>query len=285
MIGTALPAITIYVLFILIGQGYVIVESLGHIPALGFNDISLKAYLSLIKEGQLIKQLAYSLWIAFSASFLSLVIGGGLAFKTVQSKEPHIHKIRLMIGRMGMVLPYLYMVFLLMLFLSKTGLVARVAYTLGWIQAPNDFPDLLYHRSGIGMIMTFVLKGSAFSFVFLLQIFEYINGEYENVARTLGASTFSVFRRVYCPLAKTNIIWVTAILFAYNLGSFEVPYLLGNSRIRVLSSSLYSYYINPIPETIPQAMAMSVLLMVSGLLFGGLYIGMLNLWINKRGGF
>ncbi len=280
-IFAAIPAIMIYVFFIIIGQGYVMIESLGYIPTLGFDTVSIKAYALSFKEGQLLEQLAYSLWVAWGSSLLSLILGGGLAFMTVQSQNVHTRRFRLLIGRMGMVLPYLYMVFLLMLFLSKTGLIARIVYLFGWIEGPNDFPDFLYHRSGIGIMSAFVMKGSAFCFVFLLQIFEDISEEYQEVARTLGASVRTVFRRIYCPLAKSNIIWVTAILFAYNLGSFEVPYLLGNSRIRVLSSELYSTYMNPLPASIPQAMAMSVILMMSGLIFGSLYMVLLNWWIEK----
>lgn len=279
----ALPAIVLYTLFILVGQGDVLVESFGYIPTLGFDHVSPKAYTVLFKEGQLLRQLAYSLWIACFSSMSSLIIGGGLAFATVRSKRKSIRTFRLLMGRMGMVLPYLYMVFLLMLFLSKTGLVARFSYLLGWIEGPQDFPDLLYHRSGFGIIVAFVMKGTAFSYVFLLQIFDYISSEYQDVARTLGASGRRILRRIYCPLAKSNIIWVTAILFAYNLGSFEVPYLLANSRIRVLSSVLYSNYMNPLPESIPLAMATSIVLMMSGLIFGGIYIGLINWWIEKGG--
>lgn len=67
------------------------------------------------------------------------------------------------------------------------------------------------------------------------------------------------------------ILWTSAIIFAYDLGSFEVPYLLGNVKVMSLSSKLYSLAVNPDIEAIPTAMSMNLILLGVGLISVGIY--------------
>ncbi len=72
------------------------------------------------------------------------------------------------------------------------------------------------------------------------------------------------------PMSRDVIVWSSCVLLAYNLGSFEVPYILGSLNGVTLSSGLYSLYINPDITKIPETMAMTIILfLVGGILVAG----------------
>jgi len=89
-----------------------------------------------------------------------------------------------------------------------------------------------------------------------------VSKTYEDVAKSLCANKLTILKRIYLPLCSNVVVWASCIIFAYDLGSFEVPYLLGSVSPVPLSSRLYSLFINPNISVIPEAMAMNVMLLV-----------------------
>lgn len=254
------PISLLYML--LIGGGFFIVikESLGSIPNLGFKQLTWHYYYEVIREDSFLKSILYSLGLAFSSSFISVVIGTIVAYKmTYTTLRKSISGFRL-----GMVLPYLYMVFLVMLFFSSSGVVSRMMYHTGFITVPNDFPNLIYGWGGI--VLVFILKGIPFVGLLVLNVMSRINEDFNDVGMTLGSNRLSLFRKIYLPLSQDTIVWSGMVLFAYDLGSFEVPYIFTQIKRQSFSVKLYSAYLNPSIESVPMTMAMTVILFVVGLL-------------------
>lgn len=271
-----LPVILIYSLFIGGGLLQLMIESSGFIPALGLQEVSVSHYLKILGEPKFLASLGYSLYLACVSASLSTLLGVLIAYKMVFSENDSIKKLTRKTLQVGVVLPYLYVVFLVMLMLSKAGLVSRIAYQVGLIAGLEQFPNLLYDPWGGGIILTFVAKGTPFIGLFAVTVMANISDTYSQVAKTLGLSNFMILKKIVLPLSANVIVWSSAIIFAYNLGSFEVPYLLGNVKVVSLSSRLYSLYINPQIDTIPTAMAMSLTLLVVGLISVFIYGLLLN---------
>lgn len=270
------PVILLYSLLIGGGLLKLITESSGFIPALGLHEVSLSHYLKILGDPTFLASLGYSLYLAFVSASLSTFLGLLIAYKMVFSKKDSIKKLTRKILQVGVVLPYLLVVFLVMLMLSKAGLVSRIAYQVGLISGLDQFPNLLYDPWGGGIILTFVAKGTPFIGLFAVTVMANISDTYSQVAKTLGLSNFMILKKIILPLSSNAIVWSSAIIFAYNLGSFEVPYLLGNVKVVSLSSRLYSLYISPQIDTIPTAMAMSLTLLLVGLISVCIYGLLLN---------
>lgn len=270
------PVILLYSLLIGGGLLQLITESSGFIPALGLHEVSLSHYLKILADPTFLASLGYSLYLAFVSASLSTLLGLLIAYKMVFSKKDNIKKLTRKILQVGVVLPYLLVVFLVMLMLSKAGLVSRIAYQAGLIGGLDQFPNLLYDPWGGGIILTFVAKGTPFIGLFAVTVMANISDTYSQVAKTLGLSNFMILKKIILPLSSNVIVWSSAIIFAYNLGSFEVPYLLGNVKVVSLSSRLYSLYISPQIDTIPTAMAMSLTLLLVGLISVCIYGLLLN---------
>lgn len=270
-VGHLLPIIILYGLLIGGGVYKVLLESLGYIPALGMTDLTLTHYGQVLSSPGFIRDLVFTLFIALTAATLSVVIGTLLAFRLTRTQIPWLKSLVAKVMQFGMVLPYLYMIFMVTLLFSKTGLYSRFLFALGAIEGLSDFPTLIYEPYGIGILLVFILKGIPFVTLFLLNMMDNINTTYDDVASSLGAGSFQLFRRVYLPLCSDLIVWTLMVLLAYDIGAFEVPYLLGSLKPQVLSVKLFSAYMSPSVETVSLTMAIALLLFIIGLLLVTLY--------------
>lgn len=274
-----LPIIILYGTLIGGGLIKILVESSGYIPAFGMNDFSFDSYVSLFDKG-FIRDLLYSLILSSIATAISLIVGTGFAYKLTKSRNVYIKKIVSSIMNLGMIVPYLYMVFITILLFGQTGIYSRIFYHLGVIDDLSSFPILLYSKYGIGILLTYIAKGIPFVCLFVLNLMEQISDDYDQVAKSLGASDLVILFKVYLPQCANMLVWASMILFAFDFGSFEVPYILGTNEPRMLAVRLYSRYISPGIDKIPEAMAMAIVLFILGFIAVLLYAVIVRKSIN-----
>lgn len=253
---------------LLIGGGFWIIlkESFGIIPTLEFEEMTFSYYLEAMNMNGFFHSVFYAIYLAVVSSVLSMVIGMWSAYRLTRSKNQRLKNVINSIMGLGIILPYLYMVFITMLFLSQSGLISRGLYMLHVIEFPSDFPNLLYGRLGIGIIIVYVLKGIPFVTLLTLNVMSQISINFEQVAMTLGGNNKQIFKKIYLPLSRDTIVWSGMVLFAYDLGSFEVPYIFSNLKSKSFSVMLYSEYLKPSITSIPTTMAMTVILFGIGII-------------------
>ncbi|AOY77829.1 hypothetical protein [Clostridium formicaceticum] len=264
-----LPILLLYGVFIGGGLFSIIIESLGHVPILGLQGFNINSYTSVFSQKKLIESLLYSTYISLTASLITSVLGVAIAYFFVTCQGEYIQKLVKKTLQLGLIIPYLYVVFIAMLLLNQTGFYARILYSMGMITAPHSFPELIFDRRAIGIIWVFVFKGTPFVALFVINILSRISNIYKDVGRTLGSRNITLLRRIYIPLCANTIVWTGCIIFAYALGSFEVNYLLSSISPIPISARLYSMFINPDLALIPQTMALNVILFF----FGGCMVG------------
>ncbi|BEP29810.1 ABC transporter permease [Helicovermis profundi] len=261
------PLVILYVFFIGGGLIGVFKESLGYIPSIGLEQVNFNSYKELFSQNGFYKDLGFSVYIAFTSAIISTLFGIIISYSFVLSNNKLIKTFSKKSLQVGLILPYLYVIFLVTLFFSRSGFFSRILFNLGLINKIETFPKLIYDRYGFGLIVAFVLKGTPFVSLFLINVMSRISNSYKNVAVSLGASKITILKKIFLPLCEETIVWTSSILLAYDLGSFEVPYLL-SGIIRVpLSSKLYSLFINPNLSIIPKSMALNIILLfLSGFL-------------------
>lgn len=276
-----LPLLIIYSVLIMGGIFLVFIESLGYIPALGLTQVHLGSYLAILREPSFYKSVFYAFYLAISASLISCVLGVAIAYRLTQFSNKRFLR-RLL--RYGLILPYLYMTFLTLMLFSRTGILSRLLYQLNVIEALDQFPQIIYGNAGIGTIIVFAMKGIPFVALYVLNVMEKIKGDYQQVASTLGATPLQRLRYVYLPLSANAIVWSTVIIFAYDMGAFEVPFLFSGTASMPLSVKLYGLYINPNIDKIPESMAATMILFLLGTVGAALYALVLKkviLWQTK----
>lgn len=272
------PLILLYGLLLGGGLMVIVLESLDYIPILERHDVTLSSYQALLQSRGLWRDAFYSVYLAAGASILSTVLGILIADCLLTIKRPRIlQAVALKALQAGVILPYLYAVFLTMLLLGQSGLLSRILWQFGLIEGPAAFPELILDRNGIGILFVYVLKGTPFMALLVYNGMASISSTYADAAKTLHASHFFILKKLYIPLCARTIVWASCILFAYALGSIEVPYLLGSIAPASLSARLYSLFIHPDLNRISQAMALSVFL----ILLGGSLVTVYGLLLKK----
>jgi len=276
------PIVILYIIFIGGGLFEIFKESLGYIPALELTEISLESYGKVFLEKGFIRNTLYSLYLALTAALLSTFFGILIAYFFVTSKNKIIKIVVRKTLQTGLILPYIYVVFLAVLLFNQTGFFSRIFYHTSILKDFQNFPVLVFDRWGIGIIWVYIFKGIPFVTLFGINVMARIGETYGNVARSLGAGELRILRKIYIPLCSNAIIWSSCIIFAYFLGSFEVPYLLGAISPVALSSKLYSLSISPDLFSIPQSMALSLIVFLLGLIFVAIYGSSLNFILKGK---
>lgn len=138
------------------------------------------------------------------------------------------------IGRFLLVLPlpvpYLAAAVMGVLILGQSGLLARIAFALGWIGGPADMPALIYDRTGIGFVLAMAWKELPFLSLIALTVLAQQGSVREEAARTLGAGPWTVFRRVAWPALWRGMLPAAAAAFIFVAGTYEATTLLAPSR-------------------------------------------------------
>ncbi|NMA67876.1 MAG: ABC transporter permease subunit [Desulfitobacterium sp.] len=249
-----LPVIFLSLIFI-VGILYGLIQSFGIIPSLGMKVPTLKYYQELFTRPELLSSIGMSLYIAFVSSILATILGVlicSLLVLTGKGKGKVMHLVKIPIA-----IPHIVVAMFVMLIFAQSGLLARVLFNLGLLESPNAFPTLLYSQNGIGIILAYLWKEIPFVIFFVITIMANINTSLGEAAENLGASRWRAFIDITLPLSMPSIKNAFLIIFAYNFGAYELPYLLGATAPRAIPVQAYIEYIHPDLLHRPYAMALN----------------------------
>lgn len=259
------PALILIGTLFLGGLAAGVMRSFGWMPVIGLTEPGLDAYRAVLGDPGFVRSFLLTLYIAFTSTLIASVIAIAAALMLRQRfagrgtvnflfqlnlTVPHV------VGAVGIL--YLF---------SQSGFFARMAYHIGLIARPGEFPALVHDPYAIGIILHYVWKEVPFIGLIVLAQMQAIGADYESVARSLGASRWQAFRHVLLPLILPGVLAASVIVFAFTFGAYEVPLLLGASHPQVLPVLAYRTYTDVDLAARPEAMAMSVVIaLLSGLM-------------------
>jgi putative spermidine/putrescine transport system permease protein len=197
--------------------------------------------MDVLSAGATWRSVLWSLWAA-SASTAIAFIGALCIAVTFRSTGP-LDRLARSLAVLPLPIPHIVAGLVGLLLLSQSGLLARVAYSLRWIARPADMPILIYDSAGIGFILTTAAKEIPFLALVALSL---IGGELrqlEEGARTLGAGSRDLLRRITLPLLIRGMLPATVAVFVFVFGSYEVAAMLGPTSpapLPVLINNSYS---------------------------------------------
>ncbi len=156
--------------------------------------------------------------------------------------------------------PHLVWAIGLLLFFSQSGLLARVAAALGWIQTPAEFPVIVRDRLGIGIIVDYVSKEIPFLALIVLAVLRAQAENYDLVAENLGATRWQRLRYVTLPQVLPALIAGSLLVFAFVFSAYEVPAILGVRYPRMLPVLALDFFANPDLNSRAEGMAISFII-------------------------
>lgn len=244
-------------------------QSLGYLPAAGFEELSPRAYLEVFRSPGFLHSLGLTLWVSLVATVVTILLAVLTAL--VLRRSFRGRGVLTFLYQFPLTVPHIVVAAGMLTLVSQSGLLARVAFHLGLISEQSQFPILVHDDWGVGIILVYLWKQVPFIGLIALAVLQSIGEDYEELARSLGASGWQRFRYVLLPLMLPGLIPGSIIIFAFVFGSFEVPYLMGESFPTMLSVLSYRLYTDTDLSLRPQAMAVSVTIAVLVLVLVGTY--------------
>jgi putative spermidine/putrescine transport system permease protein len=264
-----LPALTVIGGLFAGGLVLVSLQSLGFFPPAGDNSFTLEHYRSLVQD----QEFRASLWLTFVltsvATLISAVLGFALALAL---REWARHSLILnSLLQVPLAVPHLAMAIVLINLISPSGLIARIAYGVGLVEAPADFPALIGDRYGLGIIIAYILKETPFIGLMALAVMLRLGEDYEQVARTLGASTWQRLRYVTLPMVAPALVSASLVVFAFIFGAFETPFILGRPYPAMLAVVAQRRFTSTNLDDRPDAIAVAIVIMLISILLVWVY--------------
>lgn len=259
------PALAILVVLFYGGFLLGLMQSLSYMPMIGLNEPSLDAYRAIFTDEQFGQSLLLTSWISISATVFTVA----LAIMTAMALRYSFFGKRVVnfLYQFPITIPHIVIAIGTMFLFSQSGTFARLAYQIGLISDQGQFPQMVNDQWGLGIIYVYLWKQVPFVGIIVLSIMQSMGNNYEELARSLGATKWQTFRHVLLPIIIPGILPASIICFAFTFGSYEVPFLLGRPYPAVLSILAYRLYDNVDLNARPQAMAMAVFMTVFLMLF------------------
>ena len=251
------PALAVIGVLFVGGLALAAAQSLGYFAPTDENAFTLRHYAALSGDGEVYASLWLTLKLATVATVISAVCALALALG-LREFARRSRAVNLLL-QIPLAAPHLAMAGALITVIAPSGLLARMFYAAGLIQQPADFPALINDRYGAGIVLSYVLKEAPFIALMTLALLARLGDEYEQAARSLGASAWQRFRYVTLPLVAPAVVSSSLIVFAFIFGAFEIPFILGRPYPAMLSVLAQQRYLDVNLTARPGAIALAVI--------------------------
>lgn len=143
-----------------------------------------------------------------------------------------------------------------LLFGGNNGVVNIALRKLGLIDAPLAF---MFTETGVVIALAHVMM--PFMVLSVWAALQKLDPQIENAALSLGASPFTVLRRIVLPQIMPGLLSGGIIVFALSASAFATPAIIGGRRLKVAATLAYDEFLNTLNW--PLGAAVAVLLLVA----------------------
>ena len=150
-------------------------------------------------------------------------------------------------------------------------LVSVVVRAFGWslVLGPAGFVNQFFDAVGIGRVrMLYTPIAVVVALVHVMLPFmvipvwtslQKLDPQVENAALSLGASRFTVWRRIVLPQVTPGLLSGGLIVFALSASALAIPGLLGGRRLKMVATLIYDEYLHELNWPLGAAIALALL--------------------------
>ncbi|MGI6033007.1 MAG: ABC transporter permease [Coriobacteriales bacterium] len=220
-----------------------VMQGFGIMPFLGMTTPTLKYYLAALTRPDLVSSILYSLYLAAASSILAAI--GGVILSAVLTSVRAGRITQLIALQIPIMSAHMLVAIAAVSLFTATGLFARVLNVFGLGELMANIPPVIGSTEGWGIIFVYLWKEIPFIAFFTVTLMMGISEHLGEAARSLGASPARTFFNVTLPLCRSTILKAFLIVFAFALGSYEIPYLLGPTLPKTLPVLAYIEFQDP----------------------------------------
>jgi putative spermidine/putrescine transport system permease protein len=259
-----LPALGFLAVFFAYPLVDIVLRSLRTDDAVG---LTLANYQAFLGRPIYLRVLYLTLEIALVTTVLALVVGYPIAY-VLANARPTTRAVMMTFVMLPFMTAILVRTYSWMVILRPNGVVNGLLIWLGLGET-----QLIYNRTGvlIGMVYTML----PYMVLTLYSVMRGIDGRLVAVAKSLGASSWSAFWRIYFPLSMPGVAGASMLVFILSAGFYITPRLMGGDRDQMLAS-IIAYQVDVLLN-FNLASAMAVVLLVLTLVCFVLYARLVGL--------
>ena len=139
-----------------------------------------------------------------------------------------------------------------MVLLQQQGVLNDIFVWLG-IVGPDGRLQMIYNRTGTIIAMTHILL--PFMILPLYSVMRTINPSYVRAARSLGATSWTAFRRIYFPQALPGLGAGALLVFILAVGYYITPALVGGASGQLISNMIAEHMTGTLNWSMAAALA------------------------------
>ena len=235
----------------------------------GASQFSLQYYGDLLRVPVYLKVIGNTFYVAAIASVCCAVLGYPLAY-WMRGLSPSWQLVMVGLVIVPFWISVLVRTYAWIVILGNGGLVNQGLLALGWIGAPISF---LYNLTGVTIGTINVLL--PFLVLPLFASMVKIDERLLQAAASLGASSWTIFWRIFFPLSLPALAAGTIMVFILTLGFYVTPAVLGGGRVSMIANML-DLLINRMPRWELAAAISTTLLVLTMLLYA------VSRWVGER---
>lgn len=197
-----------------------------------------------------------SLWIAGSATFMTLLVGYPIAYgmaRAPKSMRPTL----LMLVILPFWTSFLIRVYAWIGILSNEGLLNSLLMWAGVIDEP-----LIILSTSKAVYLGIVYSYLPFMVLPLYSALEKLDDTLLEAAQDLGCTPFQAFWRVTFPLSLPGVVAGSALVFIPAVGEFVIPDLLGGSDVQMIGKTLWEEFFANRDWPVASAVAIALLIIL-----------------------
>lgn len=147
--------------------------------------------------------------------------------------------------------------------LGREGLINQSLTSLGLIEEPLQ---LMYSMTGVIVVLTHVML--PFMVIAVWTTLQKLDAQVADAARSLGAGSWTTFRRVILPQLLPGILSGSIIVFTLSASAFATPALIGGRRLKVVTTSIYDEFLHSMNWPLGAAIAVLLLIAIVAVVMG-----------------
>lgn len=142
--------------------------------------------------------------------------------------------------------------------IGSNGFINQFLMTAGLVDKPIK---LMFTTTGIVIALIHVLI--PFMVLAVWASLQKLDPRVESAGLSLGASQFTVLRRIVLPQVMPGVLSGSLIVFALTASAFATPSILGGRRLKVVATTAYDEYLGTLNW--PLGAAIAVLLLIANI--------------------
>lgn len=209
------------------------------------------AYATVLGDGYYWEVFGRTGWVALLTTLICVAVGAPEAYILSRMRAPWRS------------------VFLLVILAPL--LVSVVVRAFGWslVLGPAGFVNQFLEAVGVGrvrllytpvaVVVALVHVMLPFMVIPVWTSLQKLDPQVENAALSLGASRFTVLRRVVLPQVMPGLLSGGLIVFALSASALAIPGLLGGRRLKMVATLIYDEYLHELNWPLGAALALALL--------------------------